>query len=200
MNVWTVGHSTRTAEEFSAVLVAHDVEALVDVRRFPGSRRLPHFHGAELERTLEAAGIGYQWIPALGGRRRPAPDSPNVAWRHSAFRGYADHIPTEEFAAGLFELLMIGGGLRTAVMCAEMLWWQCHRRLIADVLTALGVQVLHIRSDKAAEAHRLAPPALIVDGELTYVDPPLGRVNIPDTGRAAVMEAKNGPTSKVRVR
>jgi uncharacterized protein (DUF488 family) len=166
--VWTVGHSTRRADELVAVLQAYDIELVADVRRFPGSRRLPQFASAALEETLGAAGIMYQWFPALGGRRRPDPDSPNLGWRHPAFRAYADHVATEEFAAGLFELLMVALGLRTVVMCAEVLWWRCHRRLIADVLTSLGLSVVHIRDAEHAEEHHLTAPARIVRGGLTY--------------------------------
>src|SRR5574338_1368942 len=155
--VWTIGHSTRSIEELLTVLAAHDIEAIIDVRRFPGSRRLPQYQTAALEGALARAGVSYQWIPALGGRRRPDPASPNDAWRHAAFRAYADHVATEEFALGLFELLMIAQGLRSAIMCAEVLWWRCHRRLIADVLTSLGVEVRHIRGEGPAEVHRLAP-------------------------------------------
>ena len=167
-DVWTIGHSTRSLEEFIRVLRAHDVEAIVDVRRFPGSRRLPHFNEDPLAAGLGQAGIAYRSVPALGGRRRPAPDSVNTGWRHDAFRGYADHLASTEFADGLLELLMIAGGLRTAVMCAEMLWWQCHRRLIADVLLTLGYRVWHIQTEKPAEAHRLMEPARLVDGLLSY--------------------------------
>jgi len=101
----------------------------------------------------------------------PDPGSVNTGWRHAAFRGYADHLASEEFAEGLFELLMIAGGLRTTVMCAEMLWWQCHRRLIADVLTSLGYEVRHIQTAKPAEVHRLIDPAFVVDGVLSYAGP-----------------------------
>ena len=166
--VWTIGHSTRTIEEFLAVLSAYDIEAIADVRRFPGSRRLPQFSSPAFERALGDRGIAYIWLPSLGGRRRPDPDSVNVGWRVPAFRAYADHVATEEFAAGLFELLMVAGGLRTAVMCAEVLWWRCHRRLIADVLTSLDVPVVHIRDERASEVHRLAAPARLVRGRLTY--------------------------------
>jgi len=167
-DVWTIGHSTRSLEEFIGVLRVHDIEAIVDVRRFPGSRRLPHFNEGPLADGLEHAGIAYRSVPSLGGRRRPAPDSVNTGWRHEAFRGYADHLASEEFAGGLFELVTIAGGLRTAVMCAEMLWWQCHRRLIADVLLTLGYQAWHIQTEKPAEAHRLIDPARLIDRQLSY--------------------------------
>ena len=166
--IWTIGHSTRPLDAFVAALAAHGVELVADVRRFPGSRRLPQFQGPALEAALAAHGVGYRWLAALGGRRRPAPDSPNVGWRHPAFRAYADHTATPEFADGLLELLLLGGGLRTAAMCAEVLWWRCHRRLVADVLVSVGVEVVHIRDARAAEPHRLAPPARLVDGALTY--------------------------------
>lgn len=170
--IFTIGHSTRSIEEFTAILAAHDIEAVLDVRRFPGSRRLPQFQAGALEAALAERGVAYQWIPALGGRRRPAPDSPNVAWRNASFRAYADHVASEEFAEGLFELLMLGRGLRSAVMCAEVLWWRCHRRLISDVLVSLGERVLHVRDASPAEAHRLTPPARTVDGVLTYAAEP----------------------------
>jgi uncharacterized protein (DUF488 family) len=129
---------------------------------------LPHFNAANLERALDEAGVSYCSIPSLGGRRSPVKDSRNDGWRVAAFRGYADHLETPEFAEGFFELLMLAHGLRTAVMCAEVLWWRCHRRLIADVLVSLGYEVMHIRDGAAAEAHRLTAPARIEDGALTY--------------------------------
>ena len=166
--VWTVGHSTRPLDEFLTVVGAHDVELIADVRRFPGSRRLPQYAAPALEEALAARSVAYRWLPALGGRRRPDPASPNVGWRHPAFRGYADHAATEAFADGLFELLLLARGLRTAVLCSEILWWRCHRRIIADVLIALGVPVVHVRDERAGEPHRLAAPARIVGGQLTY--------------------------------
>lgn len=168
MTIWTIGHSTRSIDDFISVLRAHEIETLVDVRRFPGSRRLPQFGSSELASSLAKHGIGYRWVQELGGRRNPNPDSPNDAWEHPAFRAYADHIASDEFAAGLFDLEMIAGGSRSTVMCAELLWWRCHRRLIADVLTALSYEVRHIRDAGEAELHRLAPPASIVDGVLSY--------------------------------
>jgi uncharacterized protein (DUF488 family) len=166
--VWTVGHSTRPPDDFLAVLAAYRIEALLDVRRFPGSRRLPQYQGAALDAALAERGVAYRWLAALGGRRRPDPDSPNTGWRHPAFRAYADHVASEEFAGGLLELLVVAHGLRTAIMCAEVLWWRCHRRLVADVLTSLGVPVVHVRDANAAEPHRLTAPARVVDGVLTY--------------------------------
>jgi uncharacterized protein (DUF488 family) len=171
VTIWTIGHSTRTIEDFLATLDAHGIETVVDVRRFPGSRRLPQFGSAALEAALVKHGKSYRWIEALGGRRLPNPASPNDGWRHPAFRGYADHMATEEFASGLHELEMIAAGSRTTVMCAEILWWQCHRRLIADALTVLGHEVHHIRDASEAEVHRVAPPAAIVGGVLTYASP-----------------------------
>lgn len=171
MTIWTIGHSTRTAEELNGVLVHHGIEAIVDVRRFPGSRRLPQFGSEALEQSLAASGVAYHWIGALGGRRTPTDDSPNDAWEHPAFRGYADHTETEDFAEGLFGLEMIGGGMRTAVMCAELLWWRCHRRIIADVLVSLGYEVLHIRDASPAEPHELSAPGHLVDGRLSYASP-----------------------------
>jgi uncharacterized protein (DUF488 family) len=170
ITVWTIGHSTRTAHELRAVLTGYGIELVADVRRFPGSRRMPYFAAAVLHEDLAAAGVDYRSFPALGGRRTPLPESRNNAWRHSAFRGYADYLATEEFADGLMDLLMCAHGLRTAVMCAELLWWRCHRRLIADVLVSQGIRVVHIRDETLSEPHRLAPPARLDRGILTYAD------------------------------
>jgi uncharacterized protein (DUF488 family) len=168
LTIWTIGHSTRTAAEFRDVLGAQAIELVADVRRFPGSRRLPQFAREALEDDLRASGIFYQWLPTLGGRRAPRPDSVNTGWRHPAFRGYADHLFTEEFADGLAQLLTLAYGLRTVVMCAELLWWRCHRRLIADVLTTLGITVIHIRDATLTEPHRVTEPAHLVNGALSY--------------------------------
>ena len=166
--VWTLGHSTRPIDAFLGVLAAYEIELIADVRRFPGSRRQPQYGGDAFCASLAGVGIAYRWLPALGGRRRPAVDSPNIGWRHPAFRGYADHLASEEFAGGLFESELLARGLRTAIMCAETLWWRCHRRLIADVLTSLGYDVIHIRDERSAEHHRLMPPVRITMGRLTY--------------------------------
>jgi uncharacterized protein (DUF488 family) len=166
--VWTIGHSTRSSDELIGVLAHYGIECVADVRRFPGSRRLPQFESGALERSLAAHGMAYQWIPALGGRRTPDARSLNVGWRHAAFRAYADHMASEEFAVGLVDLLTTAYGVRTAIMCAEILWWRCHRRLIADVLTVIGAEVIHIRDDTHSDIHRLQAPAAVVREQLSY--------------------------------
>ena len=166
--IWTVGHSTLADEEFIALLGSHDVEALADVRRFPGSKRYPHFAEPALRRSLTARGLEYRWLPSLGGRRTPAPDSPNTGWRNDSFRGYADHIATAEFAGGLSELRELAATKRTAIMCAEAVWWRCHRSLIADVLKSTGWRVIHILGGKSTTEHPYTSPARIVGGRLTY--------------------------------
>lgn len=168
LTVYTIGHSTRSFPEFLEALAPYGIEVVADVRRFPGSRRLPQFAEPVLRAELESHGLGYEWIPALGGRRRPVPESRNVGWRHTAFRGYADHVMSEEFEEGLTELLMIAYGLRTVIMCAEVLWWRCHRRIIADVLVALGIEVVDITDATHATPHVLAEPGRLVDGHLRY--------------------------------
>ncbi len=169
LTVWTVGHSTRPISDFLAVLAAYRIEVVADVRRFPGSRSQPQYQQPALESALHRAGIGYRWLPDLGGRRQPISDTPNTTWRHPAFRGYANYLAGEEFATGLFELLTLAWGLRTAVMCAEILWWRCHRRMIADVLVSLGAHVIHIMDADTAQTHRLRAPARLVRGVLSYL-------------------------------
>ena len=169
LSIWTIGHSTQSGDDFRRALTHHEIELVADVRRFPGSRRLPQFASDVLAEDLARDGIHYRWIPELGGRRRSNAVSTNVAWRHPAFRAYADHVATEEFAQGLDDLLMLANGLRTVLMCAEVLWWRCHRRIIADVLTTLGVSVFHLRGSEPPALHHLAPPARLVRGMLTYV-------------------------------
>jgi len=168
LSVWTVGHSTRSAEEFKEILLAQQIEALVDVRSFPGSRRYPHFNKTDLERQLDSIGLSYLHLPSLGGRRRPSPDSKNTAWKNSSFRAYADHMETEEFQKGIETLLELAQTRQTAVMCAEALWWRCHRSLIADFLKAKGLQVIHILDARKTEIHPYTSAARIVEGRLSY--------------------------------
>ena len=138
----------------------------MDVRAHPGSRRMPWTRSAELARSLAARGIGYEHVPALGGRRRPAPDSPNGGWQNEQFRGYADHMQTAEFEGALRRLL--DEERRTALMCAEAQWWRCHRRLIADALVAQGAEVLHIDARGETAAHDLTEFAVVEDGSVVY--------------------------------
>jgi uncharacterized protein (DUF488 family) len=166
--IWTVGHSTRSAEEFNQILNTHQIAVLVDVRSFPGSRRYPQFNNELLRQSLAIAGIRYHHSPALGGRRQPNANSKNLAWKNASFRAYADHLESEEFKQGIKELLEVALKERTAVMCAEALWWRCHRSLIADYLKSLGWEVLHIQTEKPAEAHPYTSAARIVEGRLSY--------------------------------
>lgn len=169
--IWTIGHSTRTLEEFLGLLSEYRIEAIADVRRFPGSRRHPHFASDALAITLPAHGIAYQWIPKLGGRRKVQPGSPNTAWRNASFQGYADYTATAEFAEGLAELLKLAASKRTALMCAEAVWWRCHRSIIADVLKLRGIEVIHIIDATHATVHPYTSPARVVDGRLSYAAP-----------------------------
>jgi uncharacterized protein (DUF488 family) len=170
--IFTVGHSTRPQDELVAILKEAGVGLLVDVRRFPGSRRHPQFGKEALRAGLAAAGIAYRHEPDLGGRREPRPDSPNTAWRVAGFRGYADHMASTEFRVAL-ERVIAQPGTPTVVMCAEALPWKCHRQLIADALMARGVEVVHLLGAGQRQAHVLNPAAVLrPDGVLVYVKGP----------------------------
>jgi len=166
--IWTVGHSTRSIEEFNQILITHEIKTLVDVRTFPGSRRYPQFNKEQLSNSVQEIGVNYVHLPELGGRRKSRPDSKNTAWNNEGFRGYADHMETPEFRKGIEALLGLSRESRTAVMCAEAVWWRCHRSLISDFLKSQGVKVVHIIDEKKSEEHPYTPVARIVDGELTY--------------------------------
>jgi uncharacterized protein (DUF488 family) len=166
--VWTIGHSTRSSEEFLELLIQNEIELLADIRRFPGSRKYPHFGGEALRESLAAKGIGYEHLPELGGRRRPKPDSHNDVWRSDSFRGYADYMETPQFQNALDELLQTAREKRTCVMCSEAVWWRCHRSLVADTLKARGVQVIHILSATKNETHPYTSAARLKEGRLSY--------------------------------
>ncbi|NMM38009.1 MAG: DUF488 domain-containing protein [Glaciimonas sp.] len=168
LTVWTIGHSTRALDDFLALLAQYRIEAVADVRSFPGSRRYPQFGRLALQASLPQHQLEYHWLPALGGRRRPVPDSPNTAWRNISFRSYADYMQTPEFGAGLEQFLELARRLRTTLMCAESLWWRCHRSMIADALRAHGINVVHILDAKHSTLHPWTAPARIVKGRLTY--------------------------------
>jgi uncharacterized protein (DUF488 family) len=159
----TIGHSTRSFDDFVSLLRAHGVAGVADVRTVPRSRRHPHFSGETLQASLAAEGIAYAHFPGLGGLRKPRPDSTNTGWRHPSFRAYADHMRSEEFLSAIESLLAFAQKFFTAVMCAESKWWQCHRQLVADALVARGIEVRHIMSVTEAPPHQLTPFAR-VDG------------------------------------
>ena len=166
--IWTIGHSTRPLEDFLDLLGAHGIGAIADVRRFPGSRRHPWFAGEALAERLPAAGIEYRWVPQLGGRRPVRPGSTNTGWRNASFQGYADHLESREFAEGLAIAFALAARRRTALMCAEAVWWRCHRALISDVLKVRGMDVMHILDAGRASPHPYSAAARVVDGRLDY--------------------------------
>jgi uncharacterized protein (DUF488 family) len=186
MRIWTIGHSTRTIDDFISLLKENEIKLLADVRAWPGSKRYPQFNKDVLAESLNAHGICYEHFPELGGKRNSKPDSRNTAWRNASFRGYADYMETEQFQKGVERLLAFarsdglgsrrnerdGGEAVTpfaiAIMCAEAVWWRCHRSLIADYLKASGVEVLHVLSAKKVEPHPYTSAARIVNGELSY--------------------------------
>jgi uncharacterized protein (DUF488 family) len=166
--ITTIGHSSHEPEAFLALLERWDVQMLVDVRRHPGSRRVPWTNADALEQLLAASSIGYMHLETLGGRRRPTKGSPNDGWRVAQFQGYADHLASVEFTRGLDELEDAARRHRTAVMCAEALWWRCHRRLLSDVLVVRGWRVVHIDSRGEGSEHGLTRFARIDDAQITY--------------------------------
>ena len=167
--LYTIGHSTRTFEELIAALRAHQIETLVDIRSFPISRRLPHFNREFLETTLPSSGIRYLWMKALGGyRKKIRDDSPNTALRSANFRNYADHMLTTEFETAVADLIRISDQSRTAYMCAERVWFHCHRMLVSDWLVAHGHTVLHIDGAGSPRPHRLTPEARLVNDQVLY--------------------------------
>ncbi len=167
--IFTIGHSTRTSDELIEVLQAHRIETLVDIRAFPMSRRLPHFNREALEESLPQARIEYVWMKDLGGRRKKIrDDSPNIALRSPSFRNYADYMLTEHFETAMGELIQHAEHSRTAYMCAERLYFKCHRMLISDWLVAHGHEVLHIDGSGPTKAHQLMPEARLIEGQLIY--------------------------------
>jgi uncharacterized protein (DUF488 family) len=168
IHVWTIGHSTLPMDEFIAHLRSFGIETLVDVRSFPGSRRYPQFNKENLRESLAAAAIQYAHMPELGGRRKAKPDSLNMAWRNESFRGYADYMETPAFREGIEDLLERARHRRTLIMCAEAVWWRCHRSLIADYLKAAGVTVMHILGEGKSDEHPYTSAAQVVNGKLSY--------------------------------
>ena len=188
MRIWTIGHSTRAIDDFISLLKGNEINLLADVRAFPGSKRYPQFNEEALAKSLNAHGIRYEHFPELGGKRKSKPDSRNTAWRNASFRGYADYMETEQFQKGVERLLAFAGQgaaawaaaevkhdgweavtpWSAAIMCAEAVWWRCHRSLIADYLKVRAEEVLHVLGANKVEPHPYTPAARIVNGELSY--------------------------------
>lgn len=188
--VHTLGHSTRSLAEFLAVLETHGIGGIADVRRFPASRRYPHFAREALARALVESGRRYEWIEGLGGRRGPAPDSPHVAWRNAAFRAYADHMDGAVFRAALERLVALAAERPTAVLCAEAVPWRCHRQLIADALVARGIEVRHVIGHGPPALHRLTPFARLQGSRVVYDG---GHLPLGSAGVAASRRRRDRP-------
>jgi uncharacterized protein (DUF488 family) len=169
MRIFTIGHSTRNVDEFISLLEENGIKFLADVRLLPGSKRYPQFNKEALAESLSARGIHYEHFPELGGRRKPKPDSRNTAWRNASFRGYADYIETEQFHKGVERLLALAREAGpAAIMCAEAVWWRCHRALVSDYLKTREIEVMHILDANKVEPHPFTSPARIVKGQLSY--------------------------------
>jgi uncharacterized protein (DUF488 family) len=167
--LYTIGHSTRSFDELVSALRAHQMETLVDIRAFPMSRRLPQFNRPSLEQTLPAAGIDYLWMKNLGGyRKKSLPDSPNIALRNKSFRNYADYMLTPEFELAISELIHVGQHSRTAYMCAERLYFRCHRMLVSDWLVLHGHEVRHIDAEGPVKPHKATAEARLIDAQVLY--------------------------------
>ena len=171
LRIWTVGHSTRDIDDFVALLKGNGIKLIADVRTLPGSKRYPQFNKESLIESLGKTKIRYEHFPELGGRRKGRPDSRNVAWRNESFRGYADHMETAEFKKGIARLVDLATEVGpVAVMCAEAVWWRCHRSLISDYLKAQGTEVIHILDKNKTEPHPFTSAAKIVNGQLRYAE------------------------------
>jgi len=169
VRIWTIGHSTRKIDVFISLLEENGIGLVVDVRSLPGSKRYPQFNKEELTQALREYGIRYAHFPEFGGRRKPKKDSHNTAWRNASFRGYADYMETEDFRKGVDRLLDLANDAGPiAIMCAEAVWWRCHRALISDYLKTRGVEVVHIVDASNSEPHPFTSAARIVDGALSY--------------------------------
>lgn len=170
--IWSIGHSTHTIEDFTAMLQSFNIELVADIRSYPGSAHFPQFNKQVLEYSLKEKNINYSHLLNLGGRRKVNTHSINTGWHHPAFRGYADYMETEEFKKAISELEQSAKKYRTAYMCAEALWWRCHRLLVSDYLKNKGWTVVHITGKGKSQEHNFTTPARIVDGKLMYYTEP----------------------------
>lgn len=167
-SLWTIGHSTHSLETFIEMLLSFNIEVVADVRSLPGSRKFPQFDQENLIAKLPEAGIQYIYLKNLGGRRRMRKDSDNTGWRSVSFRGYADYMETDQFKAGIAELEQIASQKRTAIMCAEAVWWRCHRSLVSDYMKWKGWNICHIMGIGQEKEHPYTAPAHIINGQLSY--------------------------------
>jgi uncharacterized protein (DUF488 family) len=188
VTIYTIGHSTRSFAEFLALLQAHRIDRVADIRTVPRSRRHPHFSREVLKGALAEHGIAYEHFAELGGLRRPRPDSPNTGWRNESFRGYADHMRSADFSSGVDRVLAFSAEGRTSVMCAEAVWWRCHRGLLADALLLRGVTVCHILTISPAQPHQLCDFARTEGTTITYQE---------DTGRSSRIGGNQKPRGTV---
>ena len=166
--VWTIGHSTRSLDEIVNILTSFQIEIVIDIRAYPGSKRYPHFNKESLITSLKDQKIEYVHLPGLGGRRKPLPNSTNSAWRNEAFRGYADHMESKEFRDSIQRMEEIANEKRVVYMCSESVWWRCHRALVSDYLKARGWKVMHIMNESKSSEHPYTKPAQEVQGKLFY--------------------------------
>jgi uncharacterized protein (DUF488 family) len=174
LTIFTIGHSTRSAEEFLTLLRRSGVRRVYDIRAFPGSRRYPQFNSEALADELQSVGIAYEHHPELGGRRRPSPNAPPTAWRNEGFRGYAEYMRTDAFRHAIDQLVAAGREMPTAIMCSEAVPWRCHRKLVSDALVAKGIDVQHILDAKTSP-HTLTSFAVVEHQEVFY--PPVGELD-----------------------
>jgi len=171
-SIWTIGHSTKSIDEFIAMLQSFNIQLVVDIRRFPGSKRYPHFNKDSLKISLAANNIEYTHIEALGGRRKPVADSHNTGWRLAAFRGYADYMETDDFSRAVEELEVLASQRKVAYMCSEAVWWSCHRSLVSDYFKFNGWLVMHIMGVNKSDEHPYTKPARIENDKLAYTSRP----------------------------
>jgi uncharacterized protein (DUF488 family) len=168
--IYTIGHSTRSLNDFLDILQSFDIKVLADIRRLPGSRKFPQFDRENLKRSLEEAGIQYIYMADLGGRRKVNKDSKNTRWKNDSFRAYADYMETGEFESAVIKLEHIALKQPTAYMCSEAVWWRCHRSMVSDYLKAKGWTVFHIMAAGKAQEHTFTSPARVIDGNVSYSD------------------------------
>lgn len=169
--IYTIGHSTHSFNDFLTMLQSFGIKTLVDIRSLPGSRKFPQFDKEKLKSALEENGIAYIYLKELGGRRKMKKDSTNIRWKNTSFRGYADYMETEEFAQGIEALESIALKSSTAYMCAEAVWWRCHRSMVSDYLKAKGWTVLHIMAKDKSDEHPYTSPAIVIGNRVFYADP-----------------------------